>query len=351
MEKKTPYHKLTLHGSAEEVGSKHGETLRIEINELYEERLKLIMDTTGTELNLVERISSGIWKSTKSILPEIIVEIESTAKAANLKPWQLIVAGGFSDVLDLCNHHNDIESKTSECSIGISSLEDNIPLLIGTWDTHASAQNSLVLIDRKIGSGPRTISLSTAGWPLQQGLNEYGLSFAITNLGATSSLIGTTYIAALIAISCSESSKAASIKAQSIPLCSARYFQFLDKHGIHFGIETDGNVFSSKIDTKNHTNHFVHQDMLKLEGRPKILLESHGRLESLRKLLGSSFSNIETIFKDIKALNKNDFPIEKMGVHWEDRTCATFVISPLQSKMWFTPGPPSQEEISCVSLN
>ena len=351
MENNSTYHKLTLHGSAKEVGFKHGEILRNEINSLFNERLKLIMDTTQTDQNLVKQISMCIWNSTKSILPEIVLEIESTAKAANLKPWQLIVAGGFSDVMDLCNHKNQTKSIINECSIGVASIGDQNPLLIGTWDTHASAQNSLVLIDRRVGKGPRTLSLSTVGWPMQQGFNEIGLAYAITNLGASKTSIGTTYIAALMVISSSETSKIASLKAQSIPLCSARYFKFLDRHGLHFGIETDGKVFSSRMDSKYHTNHFVHKDMVNLEGRQNVVSESLGRLNSLEKLFKSNFSDIESIFKEIIVLNKNDFPIEKNGVQWEDRTCAAFVISPREKKMWFTPGPPSQEEIFCVSIN
>lgn len=351
MKKQTNYHILKLRGTAKEVGYKHGEILRSEINSLFEERLKLIIETSQNEQIVVEQVAKRIWDSTKNILPNVVMEIESTARAANLKPWQLIVAGGFSDVLDLCNRNNNRESRISECSIGIASIGHQNPVLIGTWDTHASAQESLVLIDRKVGSGPRTIALSTAGWPMQQGLNEYGLSFAITNLGANKNLIGTTYIAALMDLSSYESSKSAANKAQNIPLCSARYFKLLDSNGFHFGIETDGKVFSSRMDSQNHTNHFVHEDMLELEGRANIVFESQGRLESLKELMGSSFDDVTTIFKNIVALNENEFPIEKMGTRWEDRTCATFIINPRQRKMWFTPGPPSQEEITCVSID
>jgi hypothetical protein len=91
--------------------------------------------------------------------------------------------------------------------------------------------------------------------------------------------------------------------------------------------------------------------MIELEGRTNIVFESHGRLKSLKELMRSNFNDVTRIFKDIVVLNESEFPIEKMGTQWEDRTCASFVISPKQRKMWFTPGPPSQEEITCISLD
>lgn len=343
--------KITLRGTPKEVGYQHGETLRTEINTLFNERFSIISSLAGVSTNDISTTCCEILHQTKKFLPTVFDEIVATAESANLEAWELVVAGGYSDVLDRVGKLNCFSSSINECSLISIVLTDNTPLLIGTWDTHASAQRSLVIVDRQIVGKPNTLALSTAGWPIQQGVNEFGLAFAIANMGAKPLISGTSYICALAAIASTKSSKEAVQKATHISLCSARYYKFLDTTGKALGIESTGNEFFELSGYKAHTNHFVSKKGEELEGRLMVRRESEARRVELENIFRIPCNSVEDVFSRLKLTDKVDSLIVKHGNDIEDRTCATFVISPVEKAIWFTAGPPSCHEIQKVLIN
>lgn len=333
-----PIRYVTLRGTHRDAGLAHGELLKEQIRGLADERISIVARSTGASISEIARVSMSILGETEKALPRIWEEAVATSFSAGIEPWQLIVAGGFSDVLDQCSREKGAPTAHTECTLSAIRLTDQRPLLVGTWDTHASAQSSLIIVDRKIGNHPRTLALSTAGWPMQQGINEFGLAFAIANIVSNLNANGTSYICALPAVVSEASCSAASRMAEKIQLCSARYFLFVDRDGNSVGIEHDSKQCYSVDAWAPHTNHFISKGGGPLEGRPNVVPESERRRSLMQKKIARPFSTIESVLQIFEPDPVEDSPIVKRGTEDGDRTCATFVISPVDGVVWYSQG-------------
>jgi hypothetical protein len=187
---------------------------------------------------------------------------------------------------------------------------------------------------------------------MQQGLNEFGLAFAIANMVSNKTVRGTSYICALSRIASQLSAKSAAKVAASIPLCSARFFTFLDSEGEAVAVETDGERFFEISGCIPHTNHFISEAGRILEGRPNILQESEARRSQLAvKISLGRQESIDHVFQALVHRQSDATAVVKFGLGQEDRTCAAFVVSPHHKAMWYTGGPPGASHVQHASIN
>lgn len=332
---------LELSGGPDQMGSQHGESLRELIRDLAYERLDIIVSTNpGIQVETVQEIAEDVITITRDTLPSIYLESLSTARAANLDHWLLLVAGGFSDIHDLASKTMGNESPMSECTLWPAPGPAGTIRLVGTWDSHATAQRALVVVRRKLNTGLCTLALSTAGWPMQQGVTSDGLAFAIANMVASTSSSGTSYICALPEIVTATSAPEAACRAAAIKLCSARYFSFADAASEFAAVESDGSSSWSSTNMRPHTNHFIFDGSQSVEGRPKIALSSGQRCRSAAAFMNGGVRSLEELFDALAFNDGTDFSIAKLGTGREDRTCAAFVLEPVNQRMHFTIGPP-----------
>jgi hypothetical protein len=346
---KPPFLVLRLSGTTKQMGSQHGEALREQIRALAEERIDIIVSChPSLEVAVVERCARQVLLQTAHLLPEVFDESEATARAAGVEHWQLLVAGGFSDIIDLSLRAVGGRSLQGECTIWPERVSGVLRYLVGTWDTHASAADALVLVERLPAQGPGLVALSTVGWPMQQGVTDAGLAFTTANLVARQVYPGTSFICALPSIAqCSSVSEAAA-RASEIPLCSARYYALLDASGAFVALETDGRSSWSRADQIMHANHFCIVDDSEIEGRPEIVAQSKRRCGAAEVFSGRSVGGGEQILAEMGGSSARE--IIQSGVGRDDRTCATFVIDPVTRSICFAPGRPSSREMWKVEL-
>ena len=133
-------------------------------------------------------------------------------------------------------------------------------------------------------------------------------------------------------------------------LCSARYFWFLNQAGASIGVETDGIQFYELDGYGAHTNNFISQHGMMLEGRPKVVEESEGRRALMTTLFSHEHKTIEDVFASLSASCSGHLSVVKAGVGREDRTCAAFAISPNDGKMWYTRGPPKDNQVNSIAF-
>jgi hypothetical protein len=261
------------------------------------------------------------------------------------------VCGGFSDVYDRCMKTIGAATHSGECTLWPAIAPDNSINLVGTWDTHASGQASLVVVRRQPDAGVETLALSTAGWPMQQGITSNGLAFAIANMGATTRLNGTSYICALPRIVCATSSRDAAEVASGILLCSARYYAFVDCYGVFVGTETDGRKYWRTEERVAHTNHFVFTEAKLFEGRPHLVADSERRRQAATNYLDSRSRNPRELLSLLAFNDGTSASISRYGEGREDRTCAAFVLDPVRRSIIFTVGPPALSKPIEIQFN
>jgi hypothetical protein len=325
------------------MGSQHGESLRELIRDLAYERLDIIVKANpGIRVETIQEIAEDVLTITREALPAMYVESLATARAADVHHWLLLVAGGFSDIHDLAAKAMGNESTVSECTLWPAAGPSGTIRLVGTWDSHATAQQALVIVRRRLNSGLCTLALSTAGWPMQQGVTSNGLAFAIANLVASTTSSGTSYICALPEIVAAQNAADAANHAAAISLCSARYFSFADAAGEFAALESDGRKSWISNHKTAHTNHFVFDGSSTAEGRPQIAVSSEHRRHSGTAFVDGVVRSVDTLFEELAFNDGTDFSIAQLGEGRNDRTCAAFILEPANQRLLFTIGPPTR---------
>ena len=337
---KPPFWHLQLRGTARQMGSQHGEALREQIRALADERLDIIVSShSSLRVDVVERCAQEVLLETRRVLPVIFEESQATAHAAGIDHWRLLVAGGFSDIIDTSLRAVRGSSLEGECTVWPERSSRALRYLVGTWDTHASAARALVLVERSPDRGTPVVALSTVGWPMQQGVTDAGLAFTTANLVASRAYAGTSFICALPNIAQYASASEAAARAREIPLCSARFYALLDQSGGFVALETDGRSFWSRDRQIIHANHFRFSDDPDVEGRFQIVPQSQKRCDAAEAFSGGPVGSGEQILAKLGSTAGQE--IIQSGVGREDRTCATFVIDPVDRSIYFSPGRPS----------
>jgi hypothetical protein len=342
---------LELQGTPKQMGEQHGEALQSAIATLASERLDLIKSVSASvDVDSIEAVAVEVLEQTRRLLPDIYEESKATSRAAKVPHWLLLVAGGFSDIIDKVSKRAGVINSLSECTLWPSYGENGLIRLVGTWDTHASAQEALVLIRRRPRHGVETLALSTAGWPMQQGISSDGLAFAIANLVAKTSSEGTSYICALPELVRAATAADAFSKISSLSLCSGRYFVFCDSAGGFEAVETDGSRYWHTHEHLAHTNHYVLEHAKEIEGRPLIIESSERRRRIATTYLKKPNLCTDALFEAIGYNDESHHSIAQYGKGRADRTCAAFVLEPAERRMWFTMGPPGNEPIQMANL-
>lgn len=278
---------IELQGTPAEMGEQHGETLRDAINELAESRFILANSRLGGAASaLLRDVSLGLAWQTQQSLPDVYKETAATARAAGLPYWKLVLAGAFSDVLDIASRRIGSSVKPpAECTIAGLKLDDG-PAIVGTWDSHGSARGGLALCLRKPRRGPNTLALTTAGWPLQQGLNNGGLAAAIANAVSRDVATGIPYIALLPRIMSQSTVVGARHLISEHPHASARIYVLADLHETTAVQVVPGRAAFESSDNVQ-ANHLT-GDAVDFEGRPDIVKDSEARCLSFKSLIATA---------------------------------------------------------------
>ena len=341
-------------GSPRAMGEQHGEELRTIIHDLAEERIDIILTTYArVTLAVLESVGMECVSEMLNQVPEVHEEVLGIADAAGIPLWKLQVAGGYSDIehrAAVLAGVKDIE-RPCECTLIPVRLNNGDVLLAGTWDSHATAVTALVIVKRHPHQGPETLALTTAGWPMQQGVNSNGVGFAIANLVPRTSCPGITYIAALPKIAAHINAERASLTTTKLRLCSGRYFALCDETGDFFGIESDGFHYLVVTELHPHTNHYIFHKAKDWEARHELMPISEERRKSAEARVGMLEHIDATSLLTVLSYNDGtSSSIYQNGEGRDTRTGACFVIEPAQRMLHYAVGQPEEGVSHCLSL-
>ncbi|WP_417077600.1 C45 family autoproteolytic acyltransferase/hydolase [Micromonospora profundi] len=334
---------ITLTGSPKEMGAQHGSLLREQIGNLAEIRCELLGRLYGlAALETAKLVAESMCSVMAKRTPEALAETTATARSAEIPFWKLLVAGAFSDISDVVSRTFRIKPNPHlECTLLPLRTSKGV-VILGTWDSHASAVDSLILCRRQPASGPETLALSTAGWPMQQGVTSAGVGFAIANLVATTVSSGVSYIAALPHVCSGKSLAAVCKRLARVPHASARYYLICSEStqrsleiipGRQPGVTVD--------DLQCHTNHFTDAVTEQYEGRTSTI-----RTSRERQVLGVAFSE-QSPWHASAEQRIHDFAQSAMiqrGQGDDDRTGAIFLITPASGDLHFVVPAPAGED-------
>lgn len=339
--------KIVIEGSPEEMGNAHGEILKDKIVNLANERKQLLYEQIDglTEDKLID-VTLDTFRLLKLSRPLLYRELVATSISAGIEEHELLIAGGYTDILDSLSSND--RGKISECTVAINATTG---YLYGTWDSHPSAEKSLVLLERRPTlSNVNTLALTTAGWPAQQGLNNYGLAFAITNLTPKTAIKkGIHYIVANAVMANSKSIADFLGFAQHNLFSSGHSYLLLDKSRRAVVIETNKENLSVVEVQDNFvmTNHYCIPPQIDNNDRYAYYKASKERRSEMSE--ASSLINSPEEFSkwlsNSKIVNKK-YKIDAIAV-----TCAYFFIVPETQTLFYCKGASYGEQMRSVTFD
>jgi len=334
---------LTVTGAFSTMGHAHGEACRREIRALLADRTEILLrESRDLRPTRLEAICRTIWGYLAARYSNLTEELTATAEAADIAPWQLIVAGAYTDLLNVCQGTG---SAYGECTLGLSVSPR---FIAGTWDSHPSAEEALLLLHRRPDVGPATLALTTAGWPAQQGVNSDGLAFAIANLTPRHVRVeGLPYIAANALLAASRSPDEFVRLAERENFCSGHSYIFIGLEGPARVVQTTGAGVDVETVTSFATiaNHYRSASPLddnrayvNYEGSCKRETELHSVLARL-----SGPAAFAHVVAGTTLVNRTD-------VRGAVVTCAYFYLDPVRREVWYQRGPVEDEEMNVARL-
>lgn len=330
--KHIPYIKVS--GTNEDMGYTHGQVFANLISSIYTDRLDILLSLNrNISISDIRETANLLWEHVCDFDLHVASEIAAAANGSGLQPWQMIVAGGYTDLMDLLVR--DFQQDCHECTIAINP---EYGYLAGTWDSHLSASSALVLLERHPKDSPSTLALTTAGWPCQQGVNSSGLAFAITNLTPRQAdTNGLIYIAANAALGSSYSIEDIVTRFENTKFCSGHSYIVLDANGKAVIIETTAKDVRiehiHRLSTK--ANHYKDGEGSIDDNCNYFYLECSVKREL--ELL-NNISNVSNAAGFQSCLEKSLY-VNRMDISQPTITCASYFINPKTKTLWFSKGP------------
>lgn len=335
---------VELGGSPYEIGSAHGKELEGEIKRFLRERMRLAGDGSWTGKRMGRSEIVGLVESTvpahQMYAPEVHAEVEAMADVVDISVAELLVVGGFTDIVDFLKT-GAIEDDCT--SVLVPPTYGDAGYLAQTWDMHDTAGPFIVLFRIAPDTGPAALVYSTAGCVGQIGINEAGIGVGLNNLSAATGQAGVTapyVIRRMLAQTTVEDALACIVDA---PLAGGHAYLIMDREGEGFMVEAmPGRVSVDRLAVSPlvHTNHCLRSSTKAHEApRPthlaQLSLRRYRRAVELTRGGGLDAEALWAVLSDEEAICRRSSAPDYV------ESCGGVVIRPSTGEMWASAGVPA----------
>lgn len=356
---------LDLVGDARARGRAHGEAHADAIRRFADERVRLAGDPLWSGRSLdrdgVLELADACWDAHRRYAPELAEETLGMAEATGLTAAELIVVGGFTDVVDAVHGsgpaHPDAEAPHAalNCTAFLvppGRAEGGAGLFAQTWDMHETSTRHVLLLAGRPAGDPRFLAFTSAGCLGMIGMNEHGITVGINNLVGADGRPGVTWPFVVRQVLRQRTFDDALAAILDAPLAGAHNYLLMDADGRGADVEamaTRAEVTALADRALVHTNHVLHRANAPLE-RPKDpvgLASSHARQARGEELLDRPRLSVEDameVTRDGQAICYRGVPPKYVA------TCGAVVARPASRELWALRGLPSERTYRRWSL-
>lgn len=356
---------LDLTGTPREMGRRHGEAARDAILRFAEERVALAGDEgwSGRAADRAEvlELAEACWRAHVAYDAELAEELEGMAEATGLSPAELVVVGGFTDVIDAVyatrpGRAAPAPAGADNCTAVLvpgARAEGGRALFAQTWDMHESGSDHVLMLRGRPSRGPAFDCFSSAGCVGMIGMNEHGVVVGINNLMARDGAVGVTWPFVVRSALRERDLEGALARVLEAPLAGAHNYLLLDAEGRGANVEatpTERHVDRLDGAVLAHTNHCLAPGTRGLERAREedSQRDSEARLERAGELLGEGPVDVERLM----ALTRDPAAICKPGAPPRHvATCGAVVARPATRELWAVRGLPSEGEYRRFALD
>lgn len=280
-----PIRELVVDGDAAHRGAVHGAAFHDEIGVYTAERVRLAANGSwaGRPATVEDAIAMAtrMLPAHRSFDPDLYEEMEAMALAAGITPAEAVIAGGFTDFVDVVRAGGASGlAEEDDCTAVIvpDELAGGAGFLAQTWDMHDSATEHVTLIRVAPNSGPGALVFSTVGCLGQIGMNQEGIAVGINNLTANNGRVGVTWPFVVRKALAQTSIEDALVVILEAELAGAHNYLLFDRTGAGYNIEAmPGYRAVTRVGREPlvHTNHCLDSEARQLEApRPVDLMQS-----------------------------------------------------------------------------
>jgi len=174
---------LEIYGDPSDFGRIHGTECKEMVRAYLDERLGLSGDASWAGRSAVADTVLTLADQTlpyhRDYSPTLYEEMLALAEAAGITPAEVVVVGGFTDLVDLVRAHDGWAPIEDDCTAVIDPVNG---VFAQTWDMHSTAGEYVLMLKLDPLSGPAAVVQTTAGCLGQIGMNEAGIGIGINNL-------------------------------------------------------------------------------------------------------------------------------------------------------------------------
>jgi isopenicillin-N N-acyltransferase-like protein len=178
-----PLRVLEIYGDPSDFGRIHGTECKAMVRAYLDERLGLSGDASWAGRSAVADTVLTLADQTlpyhRDYSPTLYEEMLALAEAAGITPAEVVVVGGFTDLVDLVRAHDGWAPIEDDCTAVIDPVNG---VFAQTWDMHSTAGEYVLMLKLDPLSGPAAVVQTTAGCLGQIGMNEAGIGIGINNL-------------------------------------------------------------------------------------------------------------------------------------------------------------------------
>lgn len=230
---------ITLEGTPEEMGGRHGELLAEGARAMCESRIELSLKASGDMSRAqVIALAGEALPVFADYAPDTYAEFCGIAEGAGVTREELLIGNGYTDFVDLVRRQWPGPSECTHFAVCPQACADGKLRVGQTWDMSASAFPHVVAFRRLPKDAPATLTVTTAGCLALIGLNEYGIAVGNTNLTPHDAQPGVMYLAMLHTALAQTTFDAAVRTICDAPRMSGHYYYVAGPAGEVAAIET-----------------------------------------------------------------------------------------------------------------
>jgi isopenicillin-N N-acyltransferase-like protein len=332
--------KITLKGTAEEIGFQHGKFLAARIEKTIDFYWRIFNKSETDIFKAARQFKVKIREYNE----EYAREIEAVAEGAKVNPLWIFALNARSELLSV---------NISECT---ALYFRNTCLLGQNWDWTSALESLAVVMEIVKSDGHKIIMITEPGIIGKIGLNSQGIGVCLNRLHLSKMLDGVPIHIVLRSVLDSKTITEARDRVKAAEYGKAANIMAADGDGTCFDVEfanNEAHTFTPTDNTLVHTNHYL-RHRKNIEG--DYLPFSTSQLNRAREMLeGLTDFSIDTMKQILSDRSNTQFPICREYItHPElgDAGTVCSIIMDLKNKcLHLTKGSPLENKFKFIGLN
>jgi isopenicillin-N N-acyltransferase-like protein len=276
-----PLPATTFAGDTTAVGLAHGRAFADAIAALTEDRVRLCRDAfwagAASHRTDIDAVASACWDAQRRYDGPTTLELERIADTSGVPAEHLLIANGFTDVVDAIRAassesvgpppSSDDPGQCTAVLVAAHAAADGHAHLAQTWDMHPSVSPHLRVMHLRFTDQPAVTVMTLCGGIGMIGMNEHGLAIGINNLVTRDGRPGVVWTSAVRRMLRERTAHDALDVLRQTPLAGAHHYLLLDAAGAGFAVEASPTRTAvRRLDTTlTHTNHCLAPELIDLE--------------------------------------------------------------------------------------